>query len=515
MVGLILSSSNQHKLIMGKLANTLLFGTIFTILFLITGLLQAQQNNDTISEKLTELKDRMNGLDERLLTAESDLSKHNKIKFSGYTQAQWEHFESPTAYPNQQFTLRRVRLKTTYEAAEGVKFVLQPDFAPGSFSLKDAYVVVNDRWTKQFALTLGQFNRPNYEVEYSSSQREVPERSRLIRALYPGERAIGAKLEYSSAKLPLKIQFALLNGNDNATYRDAVGSNTNVTNKDFDNFKDIMVRGTYGFKLGSFGGLDVGAHVYLGSIKATTDTIVKGDFTKDQYIKIGDPLKRSWAGLEFQLYADVLGGMSLKGEYIMGTNATPGYSGSTSVSSLASVFKNDTLFNTTTITNTTTRTPNFTTKFSGYYLYFIKNVGVKNQFALRYDVYDPNTDVSGNDIKSTLKYENSSTKTTSVSTTTNNLVNTTTTKTVSKTSIKSGVADLAYSTLTIAWHYYFDDNIRLTLAYEMPVNETVGKDTNGTSNLSSSTTINNVVKTLNYNTVFPQNTLTFRIQAKF
>ena len=500
---------------MGTFSKLAVFLSSLIIMLMISDVMKAQVASDTLQEKLTELRDRTNGLDERLLVAESDLSKHNKIKLSGYTQAQWEHYESPTAYPNQQFTLRRVRLKATYEAADGVKFVVQPDFSPGSFSLKDAYVVMNDRWTKKFSLTLGQFNRPNYEVEYSSSQREVPERSKLIRALYPGERAIGAKLEYNATNMPLKIQLALLNGNDNATYRDAVGSNTNVTNKDFDNFKDIMVRGTYGFKLGSFGGLDVGAHVYLGSIKATTDTIVKGDFTKDKYIKIGDPLKRSWAGLEFQIYADVLGGMSLKGEYIMGTNATPGYSGTTSVSALASVFKNDTLFNTSTVTNTTTRTPNFTTKFSGYYLYFIKNVGLKNQFALRYDVYDPNTDVSGSDVKSTLKYENSVTKTTSVSTTTGNTMNTTTTKAVSKTTIKSGVADLAYSTLTLAWHYYFDDNIRLTLAYEMPVNETVGKDANGVSNLSSTSTINNVVKTLNYNTVFPQNTLTFRIQAKF
>ncbi len=500
---------------MRKLLNTSKFISVFMISFIMGVAVNAQNNPDTIPEKITELKDQVSGLNERLLTAESDLAKHNKIKISGYTQAQWEHYELATAYPNQQFTLRRVRIKATYEAADGVKFVLQPDFSPGALALKDAYVVLNDRWTKSFSLTMGQFNRPNYEVEYSSSQREVPERSRIVRALYPGERAIGAKLEYNPTNMPLKIQLAIFNGNDGSTYKDALGANINPTNKDFDNFKDIMARATYSIKLGSFGGLDFGAHAYFGAIKATTDTIVKGDYTKDAYIKIGDPLKRSWAGLEFQLFADVLGGMSLKGEYIMGTNVTPGNTGSTSGTALASVFKNDTLFNTTTITNTTTRTPNFTTKFSGYYLYFIKNVGKKNQFALRYDVYDPNTDIKGTDVMSTLKYENSVTKTASASTTTNNTVNTTTTKTVTKTSIKSSVADLSYSTLTLAWHYYFDDNIRITLAYEMPVNEKVGQDALGNSNLSTTSSVNNVTKTLNYNTVFPQNTLTLRLQAKF
>ena len=47
------------------------------------------------------------------------------------------------------------------------------------------------------SLWAGQFNRPNYEVEYSSSQREVLERSRVIRTIYPGEREVGAKLEFT------------------------------------------------------------------------------------------------------------------------------------------------------------------------------------------------------------------------------------------------------------------------------------------------------------------------------
>ena len=131
----------------------------------------AQEQNQ--AEKISELNDKVNGLLERAATAESDLAKLTKIKVSGYIQAQYQNFESPALLSKSQnyFSLRRVRVKFTYEALDGVKFVLQPDFAPGALSLKDAYVVLNDRWTKAFSVTAGKFNRPNYEVEYTSSQR--------------------------------------------------------------------------------------------------------------------------------------------------------------------------------------------------------------------------------------------------------------------------------------------------------------------------------------------------------
>jgi len=50
----------------------------------------------------------------------------------------------------------------------------------------------------------------------------------------------------------------------------------------------------------------------------------------------------------------------------------------------------------------------------------------------RYDFYDPNTDLAGNDAQK----------------------------------------DLYYQTLSIAWQHYFNDNIRISVNYEMPKNET-------------------------------------------
>jgi hypothetical protein len=484
---------------------------VLAIVLVNTGRLSAQSSNDSLNEKIDEIKDRINGLDERVLVNESDLSKLNKIKFSGYVQAQWENYSNKLTYPNNSIFLRRTRLKTTYQTSGGISFILQGDFLPSGISLKDAYAQINgkSKWNKDFSLWVGQFNRPNYEVEYSSSQREVPERSRLIKALYPGERAIGAKLEYSPDKFPLKVQLALLNGNDNLSF----AGTSNNTNKDFDNFKDVMARATYSFKLGKSGGLDVGAHAYRGSVKAVVDTTINSAYSFEKNYALGDAMKRSWFGGEFQLFIDFMGGTAIKGEFIAGTNATPGYSSkTTSTSQGTPTLSGDTLTLTTTTTTATTFQPNYTNKFMGYYIYLIKNIGKKNQFALRYDFYDPNTDLSGDEIGS-VKYDRSYSKT---STTTsisdqgnqtiifkNKSVSTTTQK------VSSGKSDLAYSTLTLAWQYYYNDNIRISLGYEIPMNEK-------TSSLAAEEAVINGEKKYNdYNKTISQSIFTLRVQAKF
>jgi hypothetical protein len=476
----------------------------------------AQQDADTLKEKVTELKDQVAGIDERLLVAETDIAKHNKLKISGYLQAQYSHFENPSVYPTDFFFIRRARLKAAYEATEGLKFVVQADFIPGSVSVKDAYGILNLPKYKPLTLWVGQFNRSNYEVEYSSSQREVLERSKVIAALYPGERAIGAKLEFRPAEIPLKVQLALFNGNDALLYKDFTGVSIGTVNRDFDNYKDLMLRATYSFKFGKSIGLDVGAHGYYGGVKANSTTTIKGDYTFDKGVEIGDKVSRSWAGVEFQFFADVLGGMSIKGEYLFGQNGAPGIViPSTSTSSMTSSLTNDTLTLTTTNTTTSMQFANHLTKFNGYYIYLIKNIGKKHQFVARYDYYDPNTDLKGEDI-GVVKYTDPSHSTTSTTSTTSSssgsqvILNKTITNTVNKFEMKSGKPDLAYGTLALAWQYYFDPNIRITFEYDIPMNE---KTLEG--KLVDNYTVNGEAGTLDYSEVFKQNVFSIRIQAKF
>ena len=75
--------------------------------------------------------------------------------------------------------------------------------------------------------------------------------------------------------------------------------------------------------------------------------------------------------------------------------------------------------------------PSTYNNFSGYYVYFVKNIGNKNQFVAKYDYYDPNTKLSGD----------------------------------------AAGSNVYYKTWTLAWQYYLNDNIRITLNYEMPKNE--------------------------------------------
>jgi phosphate-selective porin len=359
----------------------------------------SQSTSDTLQERIATIDGRLNSLDERVAQNESDLGKLTKIKVSGYIQAQFESYQDgllKTNDPKNTFYVRRARVKFTYEAADGLKFVLQPDFSTGNLTLKDAYAVASLPKLPSLSLWAGQFNRPDYEVEYSSGQREVLERSRVIRTIYPGEREVGAKLEFTPVLVPLKLQFAVLNGNF-----------TGNQQKDVDSKKDIMARATYSVKLPSSGiGIDFGAHVYYGGLMAKTKYVIDVENQMDSIAgNMGSYLDKKWGGAEIQIYFDLLGGMALKGEYIAGQNAFPGDSKSN---------------------------PYRVKQFSGYYAYLIKNIGRKNQLVGRYDFLDPNTKLSGD----------------------------------------AAGKDVYYKTLTLAWQFYLNDNIRFSLNYEMPWNET-------------------------------------------
>jgi phosphate-selective porin len=365
------------------------------------------QKIDSLKDVIERHEGKLNALDERVLVNESDLGKLNKIKVSGYIQSQWESYgadlEKSNGY-NNTFYIRRARVKFTYEALDGVKFVLQPDFSTGNLALKDAYAVLNLPKLKNWTLWSGQMNRVNYEVEYSSSQREVLERSRVIRAIYPGEREIGVKLEYIGTKIPLKFQLMAMNGNF-----------TGAQAKDVDSQKDIMARLVYSIKIPGAGiGIDLGPNVYYGANLSKNNRFFKNsDGTLDSVSSVWKYLKKNWVGGEIQIFADVLGGLAVKGEYISGTNSVP--SAVAVNATRAQMVASPSLYN----------------KFSGYYVYFIKNIGPKNQFIAKYDYYDPNTKLSGD----------------------------------------AAGNSIFYKTWTIAWQYYLNDFIRISLNYEMPKNE--------------------------------------------
>lgn len=379
---------------------------------------------EALKESVDAHSMKFEGLEERLATSDAILDKLSKIKISGYIQAQYEMYDNwsadgtqhglvlstGTPYTTNTFYIRRARVKFTYEALDGVKFVLQPNFEVHQVTLKDAYVQLNDRWLKTFSLWVGQFNRPTYEVEFSSASREFAERTLMTRTLYPTERDQGVKLEADFATnfdLPLKLQFAILNGN----FGDGALVNQS---KDIDNGKDFMARAVYSLKIPNKGlGIDFGGHTYLGKTTIINPvSTVFTDINNNAFTpNVGDNLKKQLFGAEAQLYYDFLGGLSLKGEYIRGT-----YSGTTYASQLNSLFNSNKIRN-----------------VEGYYISLVKNVGKTNVAALRYDVFDPNTRLSGNAVRTK--------------------------------------DDLKYNNWTFSWEYFFDENIKIMACYVMPINE--------------------------------------------
>jgi len=290
---------------------------------------------DSLTEAFTEMKNVVDGL--------------NRMKLSGYIQAQYVNDETsvnslsgPTATRNKdQFSIRRGRVKFTYQFAPTSRFVIQPDITTSGVVLKDGYVEFTEPWTPwHHTLTAGQFNWPfGFEIGYSSSDREMPERSRVIRTLFPGERDRG-------------IQFSGLGMADRFNYKVGVVNGTGTAQSfDFNKRKDIV--GRVG---GSFGPLDLGVSLYRGAELVSVAPAAAGrEFDKER------------EGIDFQ-YVTPVPGLGVRGEFIRGKQ--PPATGAAAASALSA-------------------------DVEGYYFYLIQNLGTQHQFVVRYDSYDPD---SGNDL---------------------------------------------------------------------------------------------------------------------
>ena len=308
---------------------------------------QEEQEGQTAAE----LAGKVESLGETLTEVKNTVDVLNRLKITGYVQAQYVHDErsaneltSASATRNlDQFSVRRARVKFTYQLTNTSKFVVQPDIASSGVTLKDGYVEFTEPWTSwKHTLTAGQFNWPyGFEIMYSSSAREVPERSRVVRTLFPGERDRG-------------VMLSGLGLNEKLSYRVAIVNGTGTTQStDLNKRKDFVGRLGY-----SFGAFDVAASAYRGDDLVPTATRPAGrEFDKERY------------GIDFQ-WATPIQGLGLRGEYITGKQAPSAG---------------------------TTRTRSH--DVDGWYFYAIQNLGTRHQFVVRLDEYDPDTDVDNNAVR--------------------------------------------------------------------------------------------------------------------
>lgn len=392
----------------------------------------------------------------KLEQLEQKVSKWGDLKVSGYIQGQWQWAESKGAAAfgdgggfnknsDNRFMVRRGRIKVTY--TKGImQAVIQPDFTEKGVSIKDVYLSVTSK-SKVIGGQIGVFDRPfGYEISYSSSLRESPERSRVFLSLFPGERDCGAMLMLKGGSGWLSqftLNAGLFNGN-------GVGVET-------DSRKDFIGRLAW---LKKSDNSELGfafSYYYGGILNPTLADRTEGEvyqYTKNEgfkatQTKFGSIEKRQYFGLAGQyIQRWGAGTTNLRAEVLMGDQ--PG------------TFKNNN--NPSGNSFGAGSDPLYLRQFAGGYAILVQDIGrSKHSIVLKYDYYDPNTSISGNQI---------------------GLLSNT------------GAADIAYSTYGLGYLFRWNKYIRLMAYYDYVDNEK-------SDNLSG------------FSSRIKQNVFTARVQVKF
>jgi hypothetical protein len=330
-----------------------------------------------LPEKVSELEQKVDGMNESLSTANATLSTMSRLKFSGYIQGRYELRDDSVSGVDgsgrvttfDRWLVRRGRLKATY-AGDNAEYMLQIDATGDGVVLRDAEATFVDTWTPLgFRITVGQFKVPfGYEVLQSSSDREMPERARVIRALFPGERDRG--LRVTARWEWLRFQGALVNGNfTNDSVYGSFDQNRYMTTylrlgADFD-FLVFDVSFAFGENLPT-------------SLNQPALTIT--DTNMDGVIQANEITRPAWTmrrfgiwrlGANAQLYFDIpgIGGLGLKGEMVLSKDENREFRG-------------------------VMADPCRDTKGFGWILTANQNIGDYLGIAARFDQWNPNRDVN-------------------------------------------------------------------------------------------------------------------------
>jgi hypothetical protein len=437
---------------------------------------------------------------------------NNKLKISGYLQAQYQHFfvsdtlggtynhfakfsggDVANIYTTNRFQLRRGRIMFAH-GTEFTNAVLSFDVTDKGFAVKDAYINMTDPWINAISLSGGIFNRPfGHEIDYSSSLRETPERSRIVQTLFPNERDVGVRFGFrmpeESVLSFLSLDAAIVNGNGSAI--------------ETNNFKDFIAH--IHLETPGFGEKDFGAgfgfsyykgqveHVYNPSDSSGSrfyyiyefgeiDSVYNsgsGD-VEVNYLGFSPKLDQTYAaenmltgvdriyyGIDAQIYFNTpFGKTEIYGEYIYGVQ--PSIVATSYLDKFGTIYSGINTFSPTgpslgiswpsydnprpydaKVLGTKFK-PHHTMirNFSGGYITFVQNLMESNhQIVIKYEWYDPNTEVSGDDIKLNFIEDESASFT------------------------YLSPADVKFTTIGIGWNWQINENIKLTLYYENVSNE--------------------------------------------
>ncbi len=365
-------------------------------------------------------------LEQQTQNLEDALKKFQRLKLSGYIQTQFQYGEENASLkvgssnfnkkePFNRIGIRRGRIKFTYEEG-GASGVFQLDITEKGVVFKDAYLNLKDPWIGTNSIRAGIFDRPfGYEISYSSSRRESPERSTVFQILFPDERDLGGMFILQAAKTSpwnlLKLEAGLFAGNG--------------IKQETDNRKDFIGHLSASKEIGSNAKFGVGVSYYNGSIYQGTENVytMQGNaFVLDNdAANKGKFAKREYFGFDGRFnIIGVLGMSQLNGEYLFGTQ--PGGKLDSKSPNASTISSADT----------------YIRNFSGGYIMLVQDFGTLPLSAVvKHDWYDPNSKISKNEIGN-----NGTEK-----------------------------GDIAYNTIGFGLLWRATSNIRLQAYYEMVNNE--------------------------------------------
>jgi len=366
--------------------------------------------------------------------------KFDRVNIGGYIQPQFQVIQEKGAktyaggdfapYVSNRFMIRRGRLRFEYarfteDNKASVQFVFQFDGTERGVFIRDFWGRYFENKWELFSLSMGMFARPfGYEVNLASSDRESPERGRMSQILMKTERDLGAMFSFEPRKKGhplryLKVDVGVFNGQGLT----AVG--------DYDNYKDLITRvALKPVKLSKEVTLSAGVSMLDGGFLQNTATqyrigrIAGGEkaFIADSTLaNIGREAPRKYYGADVQLKVRHGWGFTeIRGEYIRGTQTATAASSETPAALLTE--------------------PSFVRHFDGAYIYFLQHIfSVKHQVCVKYDWYDPNTDVRGAQIGAA--------------------------------GANLNATNIKYSTLGVGYIYYCNENMKLVAWYDFVKNE--------------------------------------------
>lgn len=368
--------------------------------------------------------------------------RFDNIRIGGYMQPQFQVIQQKGAKSfnggdfapnvNNRFMLRRGRIRFDYvhfntNDKPSVQFVFQFDGSERGVFIRDFWGRVFENRFKLFSFTTGMFARPfSYELNLSSSDRESPERGRMSQILMKTERDLGAMTSFEPRVQGHPLRYLKID----AGFFNGPGLSASA---DYDSHKDFISRiALKPFPLNKRIQLSFAVSYLNGGILQNTKYVyrisslngIKSFIADSSLNNIGRIEPRKYYGGDIQLKIKHKAGFTeLRAEFIEGKQTS-----FTSTSETPAALPTD------------VSTPFYIRKFNGAYFYLLHNIfNTKHQLIVKYDWYDPNSDVKGNEI--------------------------------GKAGSNINDANIKFSTLGFGYIHYINENVKLLVWYDRITNE--------------------------------------------